>query len=263
MVGVSRSVDAPESVLGPAAVPGSVAAPVPLPLPAPFVPSSFTRRTVVPAALVPLAGASSRRLRAGPLRPRGRTDDGAPPGLVLRSVAAGAAMSWAASAPVDAAVGVRAGSAPAAGARARAGLAAIGTVAPPRVSIGQVRDTPPAPWPDGSAAGVAGQLAGLDRAGFDRAGFDPRGHGGDHAGEAGTVVRRTTVPGSPGEAGGDGTVQAAGAEPPGRTGGERRLARELATEDLDELVDLVVERIEQRVLDELERRGRRGIPGIF
>jgi hypothetical protein len=32
---------------------------------------------------------------------------------------------------------------------------------------------------------------------------------------------------------------------------------------LDELVDLVVERIEQRVIDELERRGRRGLPGAF
>jgi hypothetical protein len=32
---------------------------------------------------------------------------------------------------------------------------------------------------------------------------------------------------------------------------------------LDELVDLVVARIEQRVIDELERRGRRGIPGAF
>jgi phage-related minor tail protein len=32
---------------------------------------------------------------------------------------------------------------------------------------------------------------------------------------------------------------------------------------LDELADLVVERIEQRVIDELERRGRRGVPGAF
>jgi hypothetical protein len=32
---------------------------------------------------------------------------------------------------------------------------------------------------------------------------------------------------------------------------------------LDELVDLVVERIEQRVVDELERRGRRGVPGAY
>ena len=31
---------------------------------------------------------------------------------------------------------------------------------------------------------------------------------------------------------------------------------------LDELVDLVVERIEQRVIDELERRGRRGMGGF-
>jgi hypothetical protein len=32
--------------------------------------------------------------------------------------------------------------------------------------------------------------------------------------------------------------------------------------DLEELVDLVVARIEQRVVDELERRGRRGTAGI-
>ncbi|MGH8962010.1 MAG: hypothetical protein ACRDWT_12620, partial [Jatrophihabitantaceae bacterium] len=32
---------------------------------------------------------------------------------------------------------------------------------------------------------------------------------------------------------------------------------------LDELADLVIERIEQRVIDELERRGRRGVPGAF
>jgi hypothetical protein len=33
--------------------------------------------------------------------------------------------------------------------------------------------------------------------------------------------------------------------------------------DMDELVDAVVERIEQRVVDELERRGRRHTPGAF
>jgi hypothetical protein len=32
--------------------------------------------------------------------------------------------------------------------------------------------------------------------------------------------------------------------------------------ELDELVDIVVARIEQRVVDELERRGRRGAGGI-
>jgi hypothetical protein len=36
-----------------------------------------------------------------------------------------------------------------------------------------------------------------------------------------------------------------------------------AGRELDDLVDLVVERIEQRVIDELERRGRRGNPGSF
>lgn len=33
--------------------------------------------------------------------------------------------------------------------------------------------------------------------------------------------------------------------------------------DLDEIVDRVVARIEQRVVDELERRGRRFTPGVF
>jgi hypothetical protein len=33
--------------------------------------------------------------------------------------------------------------------------------------------------------------------------------------------------------------------------------------ELDEFVDLVVERIEQRVVDELERRGKRVQPGVF
>ena len=37
----------------------------------------------------------------------------------------------------------------------------------------------------------------------------------------------------------------------------------LPARQLDEFVDLVVERIEQRVIDELERRGRRGNPGGF
>jgi hypothetical protein len=36
-----------------------------------------------------------------------------------------------------------------------------------------------------------------------------------------------------------------------------------AARQLDLLVDLVVERIEQRVVDELERRGRRHSPGGF
>ena len=37
----------------------------------------------------------------------------------------------------------------------------------------------------------------------------------------------------------------------------------LTRQDLDELVDSVVERIEQRVVDELERRGRHYTPGAF
>lgn len=39
--------------------------------------------------------------------------------------------------------------------------------------------------------------------------------------------------------------------------------RTLDAEVMDELVDRVVERIEGRVVEELERRGRRGLPGVF
>ncbi len=37
----------------------------------------------------------------------------------------------------------------------------------------------------------------------------------------------------------------------------------LSREQVDQLVDDVVARIEQRVVDELERRGRRQMPGIL
>lgn len=37
----------------------------------------------------------------------------------------------------------------------------------------------------------------------------------------------------------------------------------LSSTQLEELVDEVVDRIEQRVIDELERRGRRADPGVF
>ena len=40
-------------------------------------------------------------------------------------------------------------------------------------------------------------------------------------------------------------------------------SRTLDPEVMDELVDRVVERIEGRVVEELERRGRRGLPGVF
>lgn len=56
------------------------------------------------------------------------------------------------------------------------------------------------------------------------------------------VVRRLSNP--PAWTGETGTPAAAAASPSPR--------------QLDDLVDLVVERIEQRVIDELERRGRRG-----
>ncbi|NED93726.1 hypothetical protein G1H11_00165 [Phytoactinopolyspora alkaliphila] len=37
----------------------------------------------------------------------------------------------------------------------------------------------------------------------------------------------------------------------------------LGSDDLESIVERVIERIEQRVLDELERRGRRGMPGVL
>lgn len=45
--------------------------------------------------------------------------------------------------------------------------------------------------------------------------------------------------------------------------GRALLDRLLEPEIFDELVDRVAERIEQRVIDELERRGERGVPGVF
>jgi hypothetical protein len=49
--------------------------------------------------------------------------------------------------------------------------------------------------------------------------------------------------------------RASAVAPPGRVG--------IPRDQLDELVDEVVDRIEQRVVDELERRGRRLTPGAF
>ena len=41
------------------------------------------------------------------------------------------------------------------------------------------------------------------------------------------------------------------------------VADALTPREWDELVDLVVDRLEERVLDELARRGRRFSPGVF
>ena len=41
------------------------------------------------------------------------------------------------------------------------------------------------------------------------------------------------------------------------------VADALSPREWDQLVDLVVERIEERVRDELARRGRRFSPGVF
>jgi hypothetical protein len=38
---------------------------------------------------------------------------------------------------------------------------------------------------------------------------------------------------------------------------------EMEPYQLDDIVDRVIQRIEQRVVDELERRGRRYTPGVF
>lgn len=59
------------------------------------------------------------------------------------------------------------------------------------------------------------------------------------------------------EAGGSGS-------PNGVDSGPRpAVADTLSYSEWDELVDEVVERIERRVLDELDRRGRRFLPGAF
>ena len=44
---------------------------------------------------------------------------------------------------------------------------------------------------------------------------------------------------------------------------EQPVAEALSPREWDQLVDLVVERIEERVRDELSRRGRRFSPGVF
>ena len=41
------------------------------------------------------------------------------------------------------------------------------------------------------------------------------------------------------------------------------VADQLSNREWDDLVDIVVQRIEQRVVDELTRRGRRSTPGVF
>jgi hypothetical protein len=44
---------------------------------------------------------------------------------------------------------------------------------------------------------------------------------------------------------------------------EQSVGEALSPREWDQLVDLVVERIEERVRDELARRGRRFSPGVF
>ena len=56
--------------------------------------------------------------------------------------------------------------------------------------------------------------------------------------------------------------------PPGVTGDEMNSTHSvrppaIPNHQLERLVDQVVEKIEQRVIDELERRGRRHNPGVF
>jgi hypothetical protein len=41
------------------------------------------------------------------------------------------------------------------------------------------------------------------------------------------------------------------------------LADQLSWQEWNQLVDIVVDRLEQRVIDELARRGRRFTPGVF
>lgn len=43
----------------------------------------------------------------------------------------------------------------------------------------------------------------------------------------------------------------------------QRIAEALTSREWDELVDVIVDRLEDRVLDELARRGRRFTPGVF
>jgi hypothetical protein len=43
----------------------------------------------------------------------------------------------------------------------------------------------------------------------------------------------------------------------------QQIAEALTPREWDELVDIIVDRLEDRVLDELARRGRRFTPGVF
>ena len=51
--------------------------------------------------------------------------------------------------------------------------------------------------------------------------------------------------------------------PDSELGRQSSVADQLSNREWDDLVDIVVQRIEQRVVDELTRRGRRSTPGVF
>ncbi|WP_157987541.1 hypothetical protein [Jiangella endophytica] len=143
-------------------------------------------------------------------------------------------------------------------------------VAPPRMSI-----APPV-----AVVGAPGVRPGETATGIVRAATRPSGSGPlptrPDVPAAGTVAG-TAAPGwaAPPAAGPTGAAHPAGtagpsgqpagpSEPPG---GPEPPARwrltDLDPADLAELADLVLERIEGRVRGELERRGRRGVPGVF
>jgi hypothetical protein len=77
--------------------------------------------------------------------------------------------------------------------------------------------------------------------------------GGDMTSDPAFLLRRSTEP----------DVPTPGSDLNTRAGRATPVMPRAVSRQLDELVDLVVARIEQRVIDELERRGRRGIPGAF
>jgi hypothetical protein len=74
----------------------------------------------------------------------------------------------------------------------------------------------------------------------------------DHGPDEPSVIRRLR------ESGGDSDPQFTGFEPD-----EGSVSPAMRSRDFDELIDRIVAKLEQRITDDLERRGRRHLPEVF
>ncbi|SDS70677.1 hypothetical protein [Jiangella sp. DSM 45060] len=139
-------------------------------------------------------------------------------------------------------------------------------VAPPRMSVAApaaTLDPPPTlptpPMPAGSSSGFAAETR--------QPGLGPLQPVASHPAASHPVLTTDadTAADTPADTAAPGP--ASGSAPPIPPGGGEPSARwrlsDIDPADLAELADLVMERIEGRVRGELERRGRRGIPGVF